>query len=63
MSNITALAQRYEELKLLRSNLDSMFQDSQKYVRPNSNKFDHGHTTKQDDGSKELQTSRGVDSR
>jgi hypothetical protein len=54
MSNITALAQRYEELKLLRSNLDSMFQDSQKYVRPNSNKFDHGHTTKQDDGSKEL---------
>jgi hypothetical protein len=54
MSGITALAQRYEELKLLRSNLDSMFKDSQKYVRPNSNKFDHGYTTKQDDGSKEL---------
>ena len=54
MSHITELNQRYEELKLLRSNLDSMFKDSQKYVRPNSNKFDHGHTTKQDDGSKEL---------
>ena len=54
MSSITELNQRYEELKLLRSNLDSMFMDSQKYVRPNSNKFDHGYTTKQDDGSKEL---------
>ena len=31
--SVTALSQRYEELKLLRSNLDSMFKDSQKYVR------------------------------
>lgn len=54
MSNIKHLNQRYEELKLLRSNLDSMFKDSQRFVRPNSNKFDHGFTTKQDDGSKEL---------
>jgi hypothetical protein len=54
MSNVQHLNQRYEELKLLRSNLDSMFKDSQKFVRPNSNKFDHGYTTKQDDGSKEL---------
>lgn len=46
--------QRYEELKLLRSNLDTMFVDSQRYVRPNSNKFDHGHTQKQDDGSREI---------
>ena len=46
--------QRYEELKLLRSNLDSMFIDAQRYVRPNSNKFDHGYTTKQDDGSREI---------
>ena len=54
MSSIIHLNQRYEELKLLRSNLDSMFKDSQRFVRPNSNKFDHGYTTKQDDGSKEL---------
>ena len=46
--------QRYEELKLLRSNLDPMFLDAQKYVRPNSNKFDHGHTQRQDDGSREI---------
>jgi hypothetical protein len=54
VSSVQHLNQRYEELKLLRANLDSMFKDSQKYVRPNSNKFDHGYTTKQDDGSKEL---------
>lgn len=46
--------QRYEELKLLRSNLDTMFVDSQRYVRPNSNKFDHGYTQKQVDGSREI---------
>ena len=46
--------QRYEELKLLRSNLDTMFIDAQRYVRPNSNKFDHGRTYKQDDGSREI---------
>ena len=48
------LRQRYEELKLLRSHLDSMFLDAQKYVRPNSNKFDHTRTTYQDDGSREM---------
>lgn len=48
------LKQRYEELKQLRSNLDSMFYDAQKYVRPNSDKFDHGHTTQQEDGSQGL---------
>lgn len=48
------LKQRYEELKLLRSNLDSMFYDAQRYVRPNSNKFDHGHTPMQEDDSREL---------
>jgi hypothetical protein len=31
-----------------------MFLDAQKYVRPNSNKFDHGHTPHQDDGSREM---------
>ena len=51
---VKTLKQRYEELKLLRSNLDSMFTDAQRYVRPNSNKFDHSHTTSQDDGSREL---------
>ena len=51
---LSRLTQRYEELKLLRSNLDSMFIDSQRYVRPNTNKFDHGHTPKQDDGSREM---------
>lgn len=39
---------------MLRSNLDSMFYDAQKYVRPNSDKFDHGHTPMQEDGSREL---------
>lgn len=48
------LQQRYAELKVLRSNLDSMFYDAQKYVRPNSDKFDHGHTPMQEDGSREL---------
>lgn len=48
------LKQRYEELKLLRSNLDSLFMDSQRYVRPNSNRFDHGETKKQHDGSREI---------
>ncbi len=48
------LLQRYEELKLLRSNLDHMFEDAQRYVRPNSNKFDHGHTPHQTDGSREI---------
>lgn len=51
---VKTLKQRYEELKLLRSNLDNMFVDAQRYVRPNSNKFDHSHTTSQDDGSREL---------
>ena len=51
---VAELKQRYEELKLLRSNLDNMFMDSQMYVRPNSNKFDHGHTPHQDDGSREM---------
>ena len=31
-----------------------MFLDAQKYVRPNSNKFDHARTTYQDDGSREM---------
>lgn len=31
-----------------------MFLDAQKYVRPNSNKFDHGHSQHQDDGSREM---------
>jgi hypothetical protein len=31
-----------------------MFLDAQKYVRPNSQKFDHGHTPFQDDGSREM---------
>lgn len=48
------LHQRYEELKLLRSNLDHMFRDSQRYVRPNSNEFDHHHTTRKDDDSREI---------
>lgn len=48
------LKQRYEELKLLRSNLDNMFIDAQRYVRPNSNRFDHTRTTTQDDGSREI---------
>lgn len=48
------LLQRYEELKLLRSNLDSMFLDAQMYVRPNTQKFDNGKTSFQDDGSREL---------
>jgi hypothetical protein len=48
------LRQRYEELKLLRSNLDHMFQDSQRYVRPNSNEFDHHHTTRKEDDSREI---------
>jgi hypothetical protein len=48
------LLHKYEELKLLRSNLDHMFEDSQRYVRPNSNKFDHGHTPTQVDGSREI---------
>ena len=48
------LNSRYEELKLLRSNLDSMFMDSQQFVRPNSNKFDHTHTRYQEDGSREI---------
>lgn len=51
---LSKLVQRYEELKTLRSNLDHMFTDSQRYVRPNSNKFDHAQTTKQEDGSREL---------
>ena len=51
---VVRLRQRYEELKLLRSHLDSMFLDAQKYVRPNSNKFDHARTTYQDDGSREM---------
>jgi len=38
----------------LRSNLDSMFYDAQRYIRPNSDKFDHGHTPMQEDGSREL---------
>lgn len=47
--------QRYEELKLLRSNLDPMFKDSQTYVRPNTNKFNHSQTnTSQKDDSKEI---------
>lgn len=45
------IRQRYEELKLLRSSLDSMFKDSQRYVRPNSNKFDHTHTYNKEDDS------------
>jgi hypothetical protein len=49
-----ALKQRYEELKLLRSNLDHMFIDAQRYVRPNSNEFDHHHTTRKDDDSREI---------
>lgn len=48
------LRQRYEELKLLRSNLDHMFVDSQRYVRPNSNEFDHHNTTRKDDDSREI---------
>jgi hypothetical protein len=52
--DINHLKKRYEELKLLRSNLDSMFMDSQTFVRPNSNKFDHHVTTYQEDGSKEI---------
>jgi len=52
--SVKGLKQRYEELKTLRSNLDSMFIDAQTYVRPNSNKFDHGHTPFQDDGSRSL---------
>lgn len=48
------LQQRYAELKVLRSNLDSMFYDAQRFVRPNSDKFDHGHTPMQEDGSKEM---------
>lgn len=48
------LRQRYEELKLLRSNLDHMFIDAQRYVRPNSNEFDHHHTTRKDDDSREI---------
>ena len=48
------LKQRYEELKLLRSNLDHMFIDSQRFVRPNSNEFDHHHTTRKDDDSREI---------
>lgn len=48
------LKQRYAELKVLRSNLDSMFYDAQRFVRPNSDKFDHGHTPMQEDGSKEM---------
>jgi hypothetical protein len=31
-----------------------MFVDSQRYVRPNSNRFDHGYTQKQEDGSREI---------
>jgi len=48
------LRQRYEELKVLRSNLDSMFEDSQRYVRPNSNEFDHTHTTRKEDDSRDI---------
>ena len=48
------LKQRYEELKLLRSNLDHMFDDAQKFVRPNSNEFDHHHTTRKNDDSREI---------
>jgi len=46
--------QRYEELKILRSNLDTMFMDSQKFVRPNSNEFDHGHSPNKKDDSREI---------
>ena len=48
------LHQRYEELKLLRSNLDHMFRDSQRYVRPSSNEFDHHNTTRKEDDSREI---------
>ncbi len=46
--------QRYEELKILRSNLDTMFMDAQKFVRPNSNEFDHGHSSNKKDDSREI---------
>ncbi len=49
-----SLKQRYEELKLLRSNLDSMLMDSQKFVRPNSNEFNHGKSSTKKDDSKEI---------
>jgi hypothetical protein len=55
MENIEVhLKQRYAELKLLRSSLDSMFRDSQRFVRPNSNKFDHTHTYNKEDDSLEV---------
>lgn len=53
MSDLVRLKIRYEELKLLRSSLDGMLKDAQRYVRPNGTEFDHGPNFKED-GSKEI---------
>lgn len=53
MSDLVRLKIRYEELKLLRSSLDGMLKDAQRYVRPSGTEFDHGPNFKED-GSKEI---------
>lgn len=53
MSDLVRLKVRYEELKLLRSNLEGMLKDAQRYVRPNGAEFNHSYTHKKD-GSKEI---------
>jgi len=59
MVEVVRLRTRYEELKLLRSSLDGMLKDTQRYVRPNSPEFDHGANFK-NDGSKDIHDDTAV---
>ena len=59
MDEVVRLRTRYEELKLLRSSLDGMLKDTQRYVRPNSPEFDHGANFK-NDGSKDIHDDTAV---
>lgn len=59
MRDIIRLRERYSELKLLRSSLDGMLKDAQRYVRPNAPEFDHGSNFK-DDGSKDIHDDTAV---
>ena len=59
MVEVVRLRTRYEELKLLRSSLDGMLKDTQRFVRPNSPEFDHGANFK-NDGSKDIHDDTAV---
>ncbi len=52
------LGERYEELKMMRSGVEDMLRDAQKFVRPNATNFDLSRQTtgsgRQEDGSKQI---------